>query len=105
MHLYTKSWASQQPEIDPGGSPQDRGLKQLESRKNYLSLSLCVSITKSWASQQPEIDPGGSPQDRGLKQLESRKNSLSWPSHDWKYDPWMGLARDEKTHTLTFECV
>ena len=25
--------------------------------------------------------------------------------HDWKYDPWMGLARDEKTHTLTFECV
>ncbi len=40
MHLYTKSWASQQPEIDPGGSPQDRGLKQLESRKNSFSLCL-----------------------------------------------------------------
>jgi len=38
MHLYTKPWASQQPEIDPEGSSQDRGLKQVESKKNSLSL-------------------------------------------------------------------
>ena len=42
----TKSWASQQPEVDPGGSPQDRGLKQLESRKNSLSWPSHVPMAR-----------------------------------------------------------